>query len=235
MAEFTLTLKEVLEITPDIGLGEYPIFDEEYREQLNKKIIDHYFMQEIGAETIEMFRLFLRRKMNEVMPFYNQLYESERLKVDPFSTISLSTINSTSETTNSRVEGTSKGTNTTGVDARARVVNSNTPQGRLNGNADYASAATDSTSKTDTTANANEENSQNQSGQQRQEGNSVVTGYQGSQTEMLMRFRETFLNIDMMILDELGPLFMLVWSSGNNFTQNNPNYYRAGFPLYGRF
>lgn len=34
-----------------LGLADYPIFDETYRETLNDKIIRHYFMYEIGAET----------------------------------------------------------------------------------------------------------------------------------------------------------------------------------------
>lgn len=41
----------------------------------------------------------------------------------------------------------------------------------------------------------------------------TVTGKQGtrSYTSMLMEFRESFLNIDMMIINELNDLFMLIW------------------------
>ena len=50
-----------------IGLSTYPIFDEEYRTQLNNKIIDHFYFREIGMETVDNFAWFLRRKMNEIM------------------------------------------------------------------------------------------------------------------------------------------------------------------------
>jgi hypothetical protein len=39
-------------IYSDIGLDDYPIFQEAYRETLNNKIIRHYYTREIGAETV---------------------------------------------------------------------------------------------------------------------------------------------------------------------------------------
>lgn len=62
-----------------IGLADYPIFNENYREELNNKIIRRYYFREIGLETAELFRWYMRREMFEIMPYYNQLYESEIL------------------------------------------------------------------------------------------------------------------------------------------------------------
>lgn len=59
---------------------DYPIFDEAYKGILEKKILRHYYTREIGQETFGLFQLFLSDKMNEIMPYYNQLYESELLK-----------------------------------------------------------------------------------------------------------------------------------------------------------
>ena len=59
-----------------LGLADYPIFDEAYRQTLNDKIIRHYFMYEIGAETAGLFRMFVRDAMFMIMPYYNQMYES---------------------------------------------------------------------------------------------------------------------------------------------------------------
>lgn len=58
---------------------DYPIFDEAYRGILEKKILRHYYTREIGAETFGLFQLYLSDKMNEIMPYYNQLYASELL------------------------------------------------------------------------------------------------------------------------------------------------------------
>lgn len=43
-----------------LGLADYPIFDEAYRNTLNNKIIRHYWMYEIGSETAGLFRWNLR-------------------------------------------------------------------------------------------------------------------------------------------------------------------------------
>ena len=61
----------------------FPIFDEEYRSVLCKKIIKHYYTREIAFETVGLWKLKLDTLMNEIMPFYNQLYESTLLDFDP--------------------------------------------------------------------------------------------------------------------------------------------------------
>lgn len=66
-----------------MGLTDYPIFDESYRSKLNNKILAHYRFREIGFETAGLFVDRLNTRMNEIMPYYNQLYESELLKFDP--------------------------------------------------------------------------------------------------------------------------------------------------------
>ena len=47
---------------------QYPIFDENYRAALESKILLHYYTQEIGLETVGLWKLKLQAKMNEIMP-----------------------------------------------------------------------------------------------------------------------------------------------------------------------
>ena len=77
---------------------DYPIFDNNYKEELELKIIRHYYMREIGAETFGLWQLYLCDKMNEIMPYYNQLYTSTLLKLEPL--INLSTANVETENEN---------------------------------------------------------------------------------------------------------------------------------------
>lgn len=56
--------------------GEYPIFDEAYRPTLETMILKHYYMWEIGAETVGLFKLWLNERMNEIMPKYNLMYSA---------------------------------------------------------------------------------------------------------------------------------------------------------------
>ena len=48
------------------------------KDKLAKKIVNHYYMNEIGFETAPLFRFYLKEKLNEIMPYYNVLYEKQR-------------------------------------------------------------------------------------------------------------------------------------------------------------
>lgn len=64
----------------------YPIFDTNYKPTLETKIIQHYYTREISEETVGLWKLRLKAKMNEIMPYYNKLYESELLEYNPLYT-----------------------------------------------------------------------------------------------------------------------------------------------------
>lgn len=55
----------------------YPIWDEDYRSVLSTKIITHYLYREIGFDTPARFIFELSNKLNEIMPYYNQLYATQ--------------------------------------------------------------------------------------------------------------------------------------------------------------
>lgn len=59
----------------------YPIYNEEHRSELEKKILKHYYTREIGAETVGLWKLWLNDKMNLIMPKYNKLYALEESAV----------------------------------------------------------------------------------------------------------------------------------------------------------
>lgn len=62
----------------------FPIFDEAYRPVLETKILKHYYTREIAAETFGLWQMWLDTRLNEIMPYYNKLYESELLEFNPF-------------------------------------------------------------------------------------------------------------------------------------------------------
>ena len=72
---------------PKIFDFSYPIFDENYRRTLETKIIRHYYTREICCETVGLWKQMLATRMNEIMPYFNKLYESELLSFNPFYTV----------------------------------------------------------------------------------------------------------------------------------------------------
>ena len=59
-------------------------FNESYRKVLCSKILKHYYLREIGCETVGMWIYWVNTKLEEIMPYYNQLYKSTELEFNPF-------------------------------------------------------------------------------------------------------------------------------------------------------
>lgn len=241
MADYTLTLGNLIDRGFDtdeklhLSARYYPIFDESYRARLNEKIVAHYALREIGAETPQMFVFYLGRTMREQMDYYNQLYVSAQHKFDPFITSDIrqemdsTSVNESSgkssgtQSSESRADSTSD----TKVDNSSMTFNSEFPQTRIDDFRQYATSAsqTDSTGNThtstqqDSTATATSQSNTDYA-HSSDKGNSVshTLGTSGSQSQLLQDWRHTMLNIDMMVIGSLEDLFMGMWGSGDNMT-----------------
>jgi hypothetical protein len=200
-----------------IGLQYYPEWTPGYRETLNGKIVDHYWNLEIAHESIDMFISQMRVKMQEVMPYFNQLYLSTQIKFDPLSTMDVHSVTTGDLTQHS----TNLATNNTTNDSTSatRSVASDTPQTQLSGDSDYATSAADVNGKVVTTADATENNTGDTTATNN--GTNVMTGYQGPASALLMQYRQSLVNIDVQVIDALEPLFMLVWDNGDTYTNSN--------------
>lgn len=266
---------------------DFPIFDEKYRNVLEKKILKHYYTREIGLETVGLWKLKLNTKLNEIMPYYNKLYNSELLEFNPFYNINRTTKSdrnfkgnenkSETLTENIKNKGTNDYTNTTNrtgtsVEAlgeknkqtyditdsgnnskqsNSKDRYSDTPQGSLTNiennayltNArivDNQESGTDTNKKTGSTldeksgenttnttlvntdtmkqAMTNDTNKTNNTTDEKIINNlddylENVSGKEGTETysEMLIKYRNTFLNIDMQVISDLEELFMQIW------------------------
>lgn len=181
----------------------FPIFDEKYRKVLEIKILKHFYTREIGFETVGLWKLKLNTKLNEIMPYYNQLYKSELLEFNPLYDVDLTRKHTGSGSTDSETKsnGSNSGTNWN--------LYSDTPQGDVTGleNGNYLTNATKDSS------NGSYNESGNMSAKTTDEYLEIVSGKQGSTdfSTLLKRYRETFLNIDMLVIAELEDLFMQLW------------------------
>lgn len=305
----------------------YPIFDKSYRTVLETKILMHYYTREIAFETVGLWKLKLNTKLNEIMPYYNKLYESELLKFDPLKDYELNRTHLTTNTGEKKDTGTSSSTttgntfsdssdeyqNTTTVTEDSKstsnssetnnnredttnlqinerteiidnnVINTNekqnshkdmyseTPQGNItnleqgkyltnarltedketdrnentnrgenrvttdgrdekhtdiNGKSDFNSTVNNEsnnnlrdnsnrtiTNSTNNSSDTNQLNTNDSTSFSTEDYVENVKGKVGGVTysDMLLKFRETFLNIDMMIIEELSDLFFTLW------------------------
>ena len=80
-------IDEVINLAmPKVFNFSYPIFDNTYKPILQKKILKHYYTREIGLETVGLWKLKLDTKLNEIMPLYNKLYETQLSIINPLYT-----------------------------------------------------------------------------------------------------------------------------------------------------
>lgn len=238
-------------------------FNEEYRKPLCVKILKHYYTREIGAETVGLWKLWMNRKLEEIMPYYNQLYESELIDFEPLDDTNMTRLineitgtdntenrNTTANRTNNTVTNTDSITSATGRIKDTSETESNetvgfteeysdTPQGSLSGvsNMNYLTNATkrdtdtnttqigtydrnttDNTDFTDeTTSNTTEKTTNKQINTSKEDKNrtleETLTGKSSGSSfaTVLNEYRETFLNIDMMIIEEFKDCFMNLW------------------------
>lgn len=201
----------------------YPIYDESHRAELECKILKHYYTREIAAETFGLWRLWLNSTMNEIMPKYNKLYEYEKLAYDKaFNNIDVYD-DGTSEFSNERNDKFV--TNEVGSDAGSSSVRdkkrfSDTPQGSVTFNetnnenywlTDYTEVDSDRTYN-----DSNNRNIRN-NGVVTNEGDGATTnheyGYRGGRikAELLNELEKKYLNIDLMIINDLKDLFFKLW------------------------
>lgn len=202
---------------------EYPIFDENYRAALESKILLHYYTQEIGMETVGLWKLRLQAKMNEIMPYYNQLYKSELLTFNPLVDVDLKTQRSGSSNNESSGKSESVTTNNdvSKVDKNSTAYNmfSDTPQGGLEGvdTETYLSSAgkakNEDSSESVNAGSSSNSGTVNNNISTTEQYIEYVSGKAGGENyaKKLMDFRKSFLNIDMMIIRDLRSLFMYLW------------------------
>lgn len=200
---------------------DFPIFDENYRQVLCRKILKHYYTREIAHETVGRWKLAMNAKLNEIMPYYNQLYKSELLEFNPFYDVDLTrsregsgTRDTTGNITNNR---TSNNTGTSNTNTLNRF--SDTPQNSMDTQSITDSVPLTTVTKVNENNTITNKNTEDNTTNNTENVNSTdkyietVRGKQGTQnySELLKKFRETFLNIDMMIIDECSDCFFTLW------------------------
>lgn len=62
---------------------DYEFFDQDYKAVIETKVIRHYFMHEIGRETLNLWLFDFRTKWMEIIDYYNKFYVADLLKFDP--------------------------------------------------------------------------------------------------------------------------------------------------------
>lgn len=196
----------VLKAYPNI-FNKFALFDENYRSVLCTKILKHYYTREISEETTGLWLLRLNQKMSEIMPYYNALYKAWSFDFNPLYNVDMCRTHNLAKEQKTANEQNAD-TKTSGTE---RILYSDTPQGSLQNieNETYLTNATKD-------VNAGESSTSLESNQLLTSTDEYVEHVVGksegvSFSKMLSEYREALINIDMLIINELQPLFFNLW------------------------
>lgn len=207
MSKYTLELRYLYE-DEKFNLFSFPynLYDNDLKPWFEEKFYQHFMFCEIGFDSVAMFKQRLMSKLNDIFPYYKQLYETEiackdiqfMLNKDLKETYvrELTSNSNSSQESNA----TSNGLSTAGQLTPSLIANSQKID-KFMDTAQKDNATSNSTSTGESTGNSKEEYSL------LSQGNIGIT----SSAELLAKWREVLINIDLMIFKECNDLFMQIF------------------------
>lgn len=215
----TMELRDVLASLDENGQPfklwdfDYPSYYKgEEKTAFEQKVIDHYLFHQIGVETIARFKHNFKTRIREIMPYYLQMYKSVEIMDgvdDPFGNVDIVETFEQESTGTSSGSSSSNETRSGSEDSEHRF--SNTPQGSINNIDDYMTEAARDNKSQDETVETNGASESENSGTVKhtltRKGNQGVNTY----AHDMIEYRQSFIDVDMMIIGALHDLFLLVY------------------------
>jgi hypothetical protein len=173
------------------------------KDRLASDIIDHYYMREIGYETIGLFKHYAKVYMKEIMERYLPLIYSKSIEYNPLVNVDYE------ETFTRNITGNGESESTSTNNASGLSVNSDTPQSNiskasiLSGN--YASNTGASETESSINDSSSNSNTTDETYTKKVKGNSGVSA---TSQKMIAQYRENIRAINEEIIKELNKLFM---------------------------
>lgn len=184
------------------------------KEKLAKKIVDHYYMREIGFETPALFKHYAITSMQEIMERMLPKIYSSFLEYDPLSNVdyveeykrTINTDNVSSGSSNSNSNSSSS----------SLAVNSDTPQGQISKQEILQGEYASNTTATENENNINDKTNTSSSGNQKTLETYVhsMKGDNGviiTNQRLIKEYREIIAGCTEEIIQELSSLFMGIY------------------------
>lgn len=181
------------------------------KDKLAKKIVDHYFMREIGFETPALFSHYAKVTMQELMEEKLPLIYSSCIKYEPLINVDYT------ETFERKQEGTASNNGESNSNSNSNSeslnINNSTPQTRITKQDLETGAYANNVAQSDNNSNINDKTTtkndgsskSNESYKKQIKGNSGVSA---TAQKMIEQYRQNIIAIDRDIIQELNILFM---------------------------
>lgn len=180
--------------------------------KLANKIINYYYLREIGLETVGLFKMQAKAEMSLLMEYYLPLIYSRSIEYDPLINVDFT---ETYTAEDSRTGATTSHATTTSEDhGESESKNSVTPSVGIQNVKDskylsnYTDNTTNNTGSSGADSTGSEESQGNSSYTKHIKGNSGVSA---TAQKMVEQFRDNIRAIDSEIIERLSSLFMSIY------------------------
>ena len=188
---------------------DFYIDNENIKRKFEEKFIDEYFFYEIGSETVFKFQHRLKTRLNKIMPYYTQVYQTELRSNEIDFMLNKDLVERFERSIDSDTSSLND------VTVNDKNINDNLESNIENGNAsiELETGSITNVSKS-TLTNENKTSSNTDINTNMKETTNLISkGNIGvtSSAELLERWRKVLINIDEMIINECSDLFMMVY------------------------
>lgn len=181
------------------------------KERLAKKIVDHYWMREIGFETPALFKHYAIVTMQEIMESKLPLIYTLALDYDPL--INVDYTETFSRTASGNANNNGQSTSKSNSNSEGLNINNDTPQTNITKQNLETGAYASSVNQSETSSNINDTTNTTSSSTQNNE-EKYTRNFKGNQgisatyQRMIQLFRDNIVAVDQEIIKELNTLFM---------------------------
>ena len=181
------------------------------KDKLAKKIVDHYFMREIGFETPYLFRHYAMLTTNEIMEEYLLKIYTKFLEYDPLSSVDYveeytREIESSAEnngTSNSQSSNSANGFNVNNDTPQTNVTRQNLNNGMYASSTNQSETESQIQDETETTNVGNSNTTETYRHTMKGDNGVIVTNQY-----LIREFRELAQSFDLEIINKVNKLFM---------------------------
>lgn len=184
------------------------------KQKLAHKIVNHYYMREIGFETVSLFKFQAQTFMEELMEDYLPVIYSNSIEYDPLVNVDFK------EEFEREIEGSAENNGTSNSNSSSNSeglgINNNTPQTNITKQNLESGIYASSVNQSEATSNVIDETRTNNNGTSNSKEKYTRTqkGNSGTLTTaqaLIKQYRDTIRAVDREIINEVGSLFMSIY------------------------
>lgn len=193
----------------------YNLYNNELKPYFEEKFFQHFMFYEIGFDNVNIFKQHLISTLNDIYPKYKQLYETEIRCQNIDFMLNKDLKESYVRKLNGESEGNSHATsNTDNISNNNDLsIANDTPQNKIDDLDKYMTSASKTNSNSTNNSSSNANNTIKNKSNNVEEYELISQGNIGvtSSAELLEKWRNVLINIDLMIFKELENLFLFVF------------------------